>query len=31
MIKFRDEKPQYDINTKAAKVSALPLGKIDIY
>ena len=28
---IRDEKSQYDINTKAAKISALPSGKIDKY
>ena len=27
--KIRDEKLQYDINRKAAKVSALSFGKID--
>ena len=29
--KIRDEKLQYDINRKAAKVSALSYGKIDKY
>ena len=29
--KIRDEKPQYNINRKAAKVSALSSGKIDKY
>ena len=29
--KIRDEKLQYDIDRKAAKVSALPSGKIDKY
>ena len=29
--KIRDEKLQYDINREAAKISALPLGKIDKY
>ena len=29
--KIRDEKPQYDINKEAAKISALPSGKIDKY
>ena len=28
---IRDEKLQYDINKKAAKISALPSGKIDKY
>ena len=28
---IRDEKLQYDINRKAAKISALPSGKIDKY
>ena len=28
---IRDEKPHYDINTEAAKISALPSGKIDKY
>ena len=28
---IRDEKRQYDINRKAAKMLALPLGKIDKY
>ena len=27
--KIRDEKLQYDINIEAAKISALPSGKID--
>ena len=27
--KIKDEKLQYDINRKAAKISALPSGKID--
>ena len=29
--KIRDEKPQYDINSEAAKISALSYGKIDKY
>ena len=29
--KVRDEKLHYDINREAAKISALPLGKIDKY
>ena len=29
--KIRDEKLQYDINREAAKISALPSGKIDKY
>ena len=29
--KIRDEKLQYDINREAAKISALPLDKIDKY
>ena len=29
--KIRDEKLQYNINRKAAKISALPSGKIDKY
>ena len=29
--KIRDEKLQYDINIKAAKISALSSGKIDKY
>ena len=29
--KVRDEKLQYDINREAAKISALPSGKIDKY
>ena len=29
--KIRDEKRQYDINRKAAKISALSSGKIDKY
>ena len=29
--KIRDEKPQYDINKEAARISALPSGKIDKY
>ena len=29
--KIRDEKLQYDINRKAAKMSAVSLGKIDKY
>ena len=29
--KIRDEKLQYDINRKAAKISALSSGKIDKY
>ena len=29
MIRFRDEKLQYDINRGAAKISALLLGKIE--
>ena len=29
--KIRDEKLQYDINKKAAKISALSSGKIDKY
>ena len=28
---IRDEKLQYDINKEAAKISALPSGKIDKY
>ena len=28
---IRDEKPQYDINREAAKISALSSGKIDKY
>ena len=28
---IRDEKLQYDINREAAKISALPSGKIDEY
>ena len=28
---IRDEKPQYDINQEAAKISALSSGKIDKY
>ena len=28
---IRDEKLQYDINREAAKISALPSGKIDKY
>ena len=28
---IKDEKPQYDINRKAAKISALSSGKIDKY
>ena len=28
---IRDEKPQYDINRKAAEISALSSGKIDKY
>ena len=28
---IRDEKLQYDINRKAAEISALPSGKIDKY
>ena len=28
---IRDEKLQYDINREAAKISALPRGKIDKY
>ena len=28
---IRDEKLQYDINREAAKISALPPGKIDQY
>ena len=28
---IRDEKLQYDINREAAKISALPSGKIDQY
>ena len=28
---IRDEKPQYDINREAAKISALSSGKIDMY
>ena len=31
MKKIRDEKLQYDINKKAAKISALSSGKIDKY
>ena len=30
-MKIRDEKIQYDINREAAKISALPSGKIDNY
>ena len=30
-MKIRDEKIQYDINREAAKISALPSGKIDSY
>ena len=29
--KIKDEKPQYDINSEAAKISALSYGKIDKY
>ena len=29
--KIRDEKLQYDINSEAAKISALASGKIDKY
>ena len=29
--KIRDKKMQYDINRKAAKISALPSGKIEQY
>ena len=29
--KIKDEKLQYDINREAAKISALPSGKIDKY
>ena len=29
--KIKDEKVQYDINREAAKISALPSGKIDKY
>ena len=29
--KIRDEKPQYDINGEAAKISALSSGKTDKY
>ena len=29
--KIRDEKPQYDMNSEAAKISALSYGKIDKY
>ena len=29
--KIKDEKVQYDINRKAAKISALASGKIDKY
>ena len=29
--KIRDEKPKYDINREAAKMSALSSGKIDEY
>ena len=29
--KIRDEKPQFDINREAAKISALSSGKIDKY
>ena len=29
--KIKDEKLQQNINTKAAEISALPLGKIDKY
>ena len=29
--KIRDEKLQYDINREAAKIAALPSGKIDKY
>ena len=29
--KIKDEKMQYDINTEAAKISALSSGKIDEY
>ena len=29
--KLRNEKLQYDINTKAAKTSPLPSGKVDKY
>ena len=28
---IKDEKIQYDINTEAAKISALSIGKIDKY
>ena len=28
---IKDEKPQYDINREAAKISALSSGKIDKY
>ena len=28
---IKDEKPQYDINSEAAKISALSSGKIDKY
>ena len=28
---IRDEKIQYDLNREAAKISALPSGKIDKY
>ena len=28
---IKDEKPQYDINREAAKILALPSGKIDKY
>ena len=28
---IRDEKPRYDINREAAKISALSSGKIDMY
>ena len=29
--KIETEKPQYDINREAAKISALSLGKVDKY
>ena len=28
---IRDEKPQYDVNREAAKISALSSGKVDMY
>ena len=31
LIERKDEKLQYDINTEAAKISALSSGKIDKY